>query len=59
MINDRQITISAGASRKAVNWQPQTLKISELYEKLRTPARSPETLAEYLALKEANNGRFH
>jgi putative DNA primase/helicase len=52
MINDRQITISAGASRKAMNWQPQTLKISELYEKLRTPARSPETLAEYLALKK-------
>lgn len=53
MINDRQITISAGKSRKDTNWQPQTLRISELYEKLRVPARSPETLNEYLQLKKS------
>lgn len=52
MINDRRITISAGANRRSVNWQPQTLLLSELWEKLRTPARSTETLAEYLALKK-------
>lgn len=50
MVNDRQITISVGASRRAVNWQPQTLLISELYERLRVPARSTETMAAYLAL---------
>ena len=49
-INDRQITISVGASRKATRWQPQLLLISELYERLRTPARSTELLQEYLAL---------
>ena len=52
MINDRQITISAGASRKATVWRPQTLLISELYERLRVPARGTESLAEYLALKK-------
>jgi predicted P-loop ATPase len=52
MTNDRQITISVGASRKATNWRPQTLRLSELYEKLRTPARGTETLNEYLALKK-------
>ncbi|MBR1780479.1 MAG: virulence-associated protein E, partial [Oscillospiraceae bacterium] len=52
MINDRQITISVGASRKATNWQPQTLRISELWEKLRIPSRGTETQAEYLALSK-------
>lgn len=52
MINDRQITISAGASRKSVNWVRQTLLLSELYEKLRVPARGTETLAFYLGLKK-------
>lgn len=51
-INDRQITISAGNSRKATVWQPQMLLISELYEKLRTPARGTESQADYMALKK-------
>jgi predicted P-loop ATPase len=50
---DRQINISAGTSRKDMNWKPQTLSISELWERLRTPARGSETLTEYLALKKA------
>lgn len=50
MTNDRQITISVGASRRATVWQGRTLLISELYDKLRLPARSTETMAEYLAL---------
>lgn len=50
MINDREITITVGASRKAMTWQPQRLKISELYEKLRIPARGTETLEDYMRL---------
>lgn len=50
MQNDRKIMISVGSSRRAMNWQPQTLLLSELYERLRIPARSPETQAAYLAL---------
>ena len=52
MINDRKITITAGASRKATVWTPQSLMLSELYERLRVPARGTETLAAYLALKK-------
>ena len=50
MINDRQITISVGSSRRATQWQRQTLLISELYDRLRTPARSTETIAAYLSM---------
>ena len=50
---DRSITISHGASRRATLWQAQTLLISELWEKLRVPARGTETLAEYMSLKKA------
>jgi putative DNA primase/helicase len=50
MINDRQITISAGNSRKATVWQGQTLYWSDMVDKLRTAVRGTETLAEYLKL---------
>ena len=53
MQNDRKITISAGASRRATLWTAQTLLISELWEKLKVPARGTETLAEYMSLKKA------
>lgn len=52
LINDRQIIISAAGSRKATQWPPQTLYWSELVEKLHTPTRSTETLAEYLGLSK-------
>ncbi|MDR1329564.1 MAG: virulence-associated E family protein [Oscillospiraceae bacterium] len=53
MIHDRKIIISVGNNRRSVNWLPQTLSLSELYEKLRVPARSTETMPQYLALKKA------
>ena len=43
---DRKITISAGNNRRAMNWTPQTMLISELWARLRTPARGTEPLAE-------------
>lgn len=49
MQNDRKITISVGSSRKSTAWAPQVLLLSELYDKLRVPARSTETQAQYLA----------
>lgn len=52
MLNDRKITISTGASRRATLWIAQTLLISELWEKLKVPARGTETLAEYMAMKK-------
>lgn len=53
MRNDRSITISAGASRRATQWNAQTMLVSELWLKLKTPARGSETLAEYMSYKKA------
>lgn len=53
MQNDRRITITTGASRKSVSWQSQTMLLSELWERLRSPARSSETLGQYLALPKS------
>jgi putative DNA primase/helicase len=53
MINDRKILISVGNHRRSVNWQPQTLLLSELYEKMRIPARGTETMQEYLNMKKS------
>lgn len=53
MQHDRQITISAGANRRATQWNAQTLLVSELWDKLKTPARGTETLAEYMSFKKS------
>lgn len=50
MQNDRRITITTGASRRATQWLPQTMMLSEFYARLSLPARGEETLAEYMAL---------
>lgn len=50
MQNDRNITITVGSSRKSVDWHPQTLLLSEFWERLQIPARSTENMSEYLAL---------
>lgn len=53
MTYDRPIIISAGKSRKDINWQRQTLTVSELYDRLKTPARGVEALSEYTKMKKA------
>ncbi len=53
MQNDRIITISTAGSRKATNWQPQIMRISELFDRLKTPLRDKETLSVYMSLKKA------
>ena len=50
---DRKIKISVGASRRATQWVTNELLVSELWEKLRIPARGTESLAEYMNLKKA------
>lgn len=39
LTNDRQIQISVGTSRKDMRWKGQKCKVSDLYERLRTPIR--------------------
>ena len=53
MVNDRQITISCGANRRATAWRPQPLLISEFYARLATPLRGAETLDAYMAMPKA------
>jgi predicted P-loop ATPase len=53
MLNDRKILISVGNHRRSVNWQPQTLLLSEMYAKLGVPARGTETMQAYLNLKKS------
>ena len=50
---NRKITISSGANRFAKQWLSQELMLSELWEKLKIPVRSTETLAEYYKLPKA------
>lgn len=51
---DRKIILSVGANRRSISWQSQSLLLSEFYEKLHIPARSTETMAEYLSLKKSD-----
>lgn len=53
MLNDKLLNITVGSGRKAVSWIPQEIMWSEMCEKLRTPSRSTETLAEYFALPKS------
>ena len=53
MNNDRLLNITTGASRKAAVWTRQTLMWSELCERLRTPQRTTELLADFLKLPKA------
>lgn len=50
---DRKITISTGASRRATVWAKQTIMLSDLWGRLKAPARSTETLSEYMGLKKS------
>ena len=38
---------------KSINWLPQSILLSDFYEKLRIPSRSTETMQEYLGLKKS------
>lgn len=53
MVNNRKITISTAGSRKATNWQPQSMYISELIEKLSVPLRGKESLSTYMQMKKS------
>ena len=48
MVYDRQIIITVGNNRKSINWQPQSIMLSEFYEKRRIPSRTTETMQEDL-----------
>lgn len=47
---DKPLDVLVGNSRKAKVWKNQTLRWSELLERLQTPTRTAETVAEYRAM---------
>lgn len=53
LMNDRLIKISSAGSRKSTHWPTQTLYWSEMVDRLRTPVRGTETLAEYMSLPKS------
>lgn len=52
-VNDRQIKISVGTSRKATSWHLQELLWSQFAERVSRPERTGETFAEYKSLPKA------
>ena len=53
MQNDRKITVTVGATRKATIWKPETLLLSEFWARLGNAHRSTETLAQYRELPKS------
>lgn len=50
----RELTVCTGGSRKAAVWRASKISFSELYEKLKTPLRTDETVAEYRSMKKGD-----
>ncbi len=56
--NDRQIQISAAGSRWATSWPAQQLWWSEFLERVKTPARSTESLLAYLRYPKSQQDKL-
>lgn len=52
-VNDRQIKISVGTSRKATSWHLQEMLWSEFVQRISRPERTQESFAEYKGLSKA------
>lgn len=48
--HDKPLDLALGNSRKTKTWKNKPLLWSELLERLQTPTRTPETMAEYRAM---------
>ena len=58
MQNNRKIRISVAGTRITKHWPCTEMLWSEFADRLRTPARSPETMEEYLALPKAKQDKL-
>lgn len=52
--NDGPLVIMTGRNRKETKWRRRELDWSDLVQRLKTPARTPETLAEYAKMKKSD-----
>lgn len=51
LLNDKELEIAVASSRKAKTWKNRKILWSELAERLSKTTRTPETVAEYKAMK--------
>lgn len=58
MTYDRKITITTAGNKRSTSWLPQSLLWGELVARVATPVRSPETLAQFLALPKVEQERL-
>lgn len=49
----RKLSFCLGSSRQAATWHPSQMTLEELWTRLVTPIRTPETTAQYHKLKKA------
>jgi len=49
----RKLPFCLGSSRQAATWHPALMTLDELWDRLVTPIRTPETTAQYHKLKKA------
>ena len=56
--NNKNLHISVAGSRKATFWPKTDMLWSEFTERLKTPIRSPETYAEYLAMNKSQQAEL-
>lgn len=48
----RKLSFCLGSSRQAATWHPTQMDIEELWDRLETPIRTPETSAQYHKMKK-------
>lgn len=56
--NNKNLHISISGSRKATFWPKTDMLWSDFTERLKTPIRSPETYAEYLAMNKSQQAEL-
>lgn len=56
--NNKNLYISIAGSRKATFWPKTDMLWSDFTERLKTPIRSPETYAEYLAMNKSQQAEL-
>lgn len=55
---NRKLLVSMAGSRKATYWPKSEIMWSEFVDRLKTPARSLETLENYLALSKSQQAEL-
>ena len=48
----RKLSFCLGNSRQAAAWHPAQMTLEELWDRLETPIRTPETVAQYHKMKK-------